>query len=223
MMRKFALAITIVCSAAGLACAQNTFQNFAMDVQALKAREARPELAYKTIQGSPYYSDDFIKGYVYLANGDSARVPLRHDLYMDEIEFMQNDKTMWLNKNNVDSVLYDDKKLIRAAMGDQPDLHYFFVATEGTSSLLWRQQIDFLRAEPLRGFAEPKPNRFEPASKAYFIKNKGASPVSIRTRRDLREFASDDARALEFLKKEKIKPGREDDLIKFVEFLNSRQ
>ena len=99
---------------------------------------------------------------------------------------------------------------------------YFFVITEGDYNLLKRQNVNLLSAERLKGFADPKPIRFESVPIEYFIKINDSLPTIILSKKDLKKLVADNASAREFLKKEKIKPGKKDDLIKLVEFLNTQ-
>ncbi len=222
-MKRVIFVLVIVCySSIEFVYSQNTLQNFALEFQGLKAREAKREIAYASIQGDPYYSNDFVKSTVFLINGDSSIVPLRYDLYMDEMEFKQNDKTLWLNKKEVASIMYGSEKLISCDMKEKDKFLYFFVITNGDYSLLRRQNVNLLSAEKLKGFSDAKPIRFESMPIEYFVKINDLLPTIILTTKDLKKLVADNAPAREFLKKEKIKPGKKDDLVKLVEFLNAQ-
>lgn len=219
-MKNWVFIFALSCCSASV-YSQSSLQNFTLDVQNLKAREANPELAYETISGDPYYSSGFIDSKVYLISGDTISIPLRYDLYKDEMEFRKDEKIMWVNKKEARRIAYGDKQLIICPGKSQNALVYFFVLAEGEYSLLRRQKVNFMPPEELKGFAEPKPARFEPASMEYFIQFQDRAPVAIIAKKDLREIAGSDASAIEFLGKEKIRRDREKDLVKYVTFLNT--
>lgn len=221
-MKRIIFTMAIVCCTTGFVFSQNTLQNFALELQSLKAREAKREIAYASILGDPYYSNEFTQSTVFLINGDSSIVPLRYDLYIDEMEFKQNNKTLWLNKKEVASIIYGSEKLISCDMKEKDKFLYFSVITEGDYTLLRRQNVNLLSAEKLKGFSDAKPIRFESVPIEYFVKINDLLPTIILTKKDLKKLVADNAPAREFFKKEKIKPGKKDDLVKLVEFLNAQ-
>jgi len=219
-MKNWAFILALVCYGASV-YSQSDLQNFALEFQSLKAREAKPELVYESIPGNPYYSTDFIDSKIYTLQGDTLSIPLRYDLYKDEMEFQKDGKTMWINKKMVQRIAYGNNNVIICPEKDQGAPTYFFVVKEGEYSLLKKQRVNFLPPEELKGFADPKPARFEPASTEYFIRYKNRAPAAIIAKKDLRAIAGNDASAIEFLKKEKIRRDLEKDLIKYVVFLST--
>jgi len=66
-------------------------------VRTLQTRNAS-DLHYEDIEGSPYYSKDFINSTVYLKNGNYSSQPLRYDMFQDEMEFNKEAKNTLVNQ-----------------------------------------------------------------------------------------------------------------------------
>lgn len=219
-MKRIVLTISIVFYSAGLVYSQGALQSFIFDHHQEKFREAKPEVVYRSIQGNPYYTKDFTSSTIYFADRDSIVVPLRYDVYQDEIEFRQNEKVIWLIKKDVKAIAHGNERIVNRTLKDGKTNDYLFVVVEGKYSLLRKERVNLLPAEPPKGFAESKPARFESAEDEYYIEADDLQPVPIFAKRDLEKLFHENVSALAFMKDEKIKAGKEADLVKLVEFLN---
>jgi hypothetical protein len=68
-------------------------------VRTLETRNALTNKSYSDIEGSPYYTKNFTGSRIYDCNGNFTDLPLRYDIFQDEMEFMKDGKIRWINKN----------------------------------------------------------------------------------------------------------------------------
>jgi hypothetical protein len=94
------------------AISQEGLRDLAEEVSIIAHRNALGGLTYERIEGSPYYTEDFIDGEVHLRNGNSASLPLRYDIFQDEIEFKSENQILWLKKQNIEYLTLGDEKLV---------------------------------------------------------------------------------------------------------------
>jgi hypothetical protein len=202
---------------------QLTNGEFINQVNTLATREASFTLDYKTVDGSPYYTTEFIKGIVYLRDGSYVSCPLRYDIFRDEIEFMRGNKTFWLIKKDVKCVLYGSETIIMEPTvqnGGKPG--YFFLTDTGKYTLMIKKNVVLNPYVPSKGYSDPVPARFVPKYDEFYIKQKGLPEKKINNKKDLATFFIDNKPALDFIKREKIKVNNFEDLHKLLTFLNNQ-
>jgi hypothetical protein len=189
----------------------------------IAARNAIGGLTYKDISGSPYYSPGFINSIVYMKNGDSAALPLRYDLYQDEIEFRRNEQIFWLIKNDIRNIRYGSDRIIPEPIPEDPvKSAYFFVPEMGHYSLYIRKKIDFSPYVPPQAYADAVPDRFVGLPEEYYLKKEGEPAIRIKSKKVLSEILSENTPALDYLKKSKIRVNDDGDLLGLVRFLNNQ-
>ncbi len=194
-----------------------------MDVGILAARDAAGGLIYDDIEGSPHHSDGFIKSIVYLKDGNTASLPLRYDLFQDEIEFMRDGKIFWLTKKVVLYIQYGkDTLFLEPFSENRGKLTYFFAREKGEYALYIMKKVSFHPEVPPKPYVESIPDRFEPDQDAYYLKREGMLAVEIRNKKTLLGMLSDNTAALDYIKKSKIRANKEEDLIELVRFLNNQ-
>jgi hypothetical protein len=114
------------------------------EVNLVAARNSIGGLSYEDIEGSPYYTDEFIDGTIYLKNGNSATLPLRYNLLQDEIEFHRDKQILWITKSAVIHVQYGQELLIPESFSENPGkTTYFFAHEKGKYDLYIRKQVNF--------------------------------------------------------------------------------
>lgn len=195
---------------------QSQIKELMSEVRTRNAREATFGLSYEDIEGSPYYSEEFIVGKVYLESGISADVPLRYNLYTDEVEFMQDGKVLDLIKDNVKYIEQGEDVII------QDNSTYFFSQESGKFSLYIKKVVRFKDKTPAGGYIDPEPAKFILETDKYFLKEENKPAEEIRTKRALQEMLSENEAALDFIKKSRTKVNRAEDLLELVKFLNSQ-
>ena len=180
---------------------------------------------YETVSGSPYYSTSYVKSTVILKDGNYVNLPLRYDLFQDEIEFMKENKMMWVLKKDINYIKYGEKEII-AALNDfefPGKLSYYFLPVTGDNKLFIKKQAEYLPEVPPKGYAETVPDRFETRKDEYYIQLGDAPVQRIKNKKALETLLAGNNRALDFIKKEKTKSDKAEDLEKLVKFLNGKE
>jgi hypothetical protein len=202
----------------------NTAGQLIREVNLVLDRNTIVSLSYNDISGSPYLSPGFINSTVYLKNGDTVAVPLRYDLYQDELEFKRNAQILWIVKNDVLSIRYGGETLIPEPFPeDTGESAYFFSPETGHYSLYIRKKVDFSPYVPPKPFTDAVPDRFVPLPDEYYLKQEGAPARKIKNKKVLTEILSENQSALDYIKKSKIRVNDPEDLLELVRFLNNHQ
>ncbi len=202
---------------------QDAASRLIREVNTMAARNAIGGLTYGDISGSPYYTGGFVNSMVYLKNGDSATLPLRYDLYQDEIEFIRDSKIFWIIKNDISSIQYGSDRIIPEPLPDDKGKSgYFFVPESGHWSLYIRKKTEFSPYVPPQAYTEAIPNRFELLPDEYYLKQEGMPLREIRSKKVLTEILSGNQPALDFIKRSKIRPNNAQDLTELVRFMNNQ-
>lgn len=202
--------------------AQRSATEIMREVSMLKARNSAGGLNYGSIEGSPYYTDEFTDGTVFLRNGNSAAVSLRYDLFQDEIEFRQNDQVLWLSKATVLYVQYGDELLFTDSFPGAPGrLTYYFAQEKDKYALYMKKQVSFSPKAAGKGYEDPKPDRFNQDQDRYYLKEENTPPREIKNKKELLAILNENQAALDFIKKSKTKVKKEEDLFELVKFLNA--
>lgn len=193
------------------------------EVKTLATRRAADPLSYKEVEGTAYYTPDFIKSTVFLKNGTYASLPLRYDLFQDEMEYKDDSRILWIVKSDIKYIRYgSDMLFVAPSVLDTSRLGYYFFKDAGKNKLFCRKSMKFCPWIPPKGYADMIPNRFEPNSDEFYIQFEGQPAKRIKTKGELTKLFSNNKSALEFIKKEKIKANNFDDLQKLMNYINSQ-
>ncbi len=177
------------------------------------------------IQGSPYLQQDFVPGEVLnTSNTQYAGVPLRYNIYNDEIEFQTKEKGVFcLEKSTIKSVSINNSTFIYRAYASSGKLGraYFELLHDGTVQLLKRHQIRFEKAQPAKPYVDPVPAKFSQKNPIYYIAIEEQEAHKITNAKDLINLFPDKEKDLtNFIKNEKLKINKEEDLLKIIAHIN---
>jgi hypothetical protein len=189
----------------------------------LAVREAKFTLNYRDIEGNPYYTSDFINGVAYLKDGNYASLPLRYDIFRDEIEFIKENKIYWLKKSDLLYVRYgSDILVLTNTIADTSQIGYFFLKSTGKNKLLFKKTISYNPEVPPKGYSETVPARFKEEVDEFYIQLEGKPIQKVKSSKDLTTIFENNKTAIDYIKKEKIKATRINDLQKLFIYLNSQ-
>ncbi len=223
MKRKFHLLLFLLPLQLNAQQSQSSAYRLLMDVSILATRNAAGGLSYDDIDGSPHYPDVFVQSTVYLKDDNSATLPLRYDLFQDEIEFMRDGKILWLIKRNVLYIKYGEEMLINEPSSSEPGKSsYFFAQGSGKYALYHRKKVSYYPKVPPKAYAEAIPDRFEQDRDVYYLKEENKPVQEIKSKKNLSAILAENEPALKFIQRSKIKVTRPEDLLKLVEFLNNQ-
>lgn len=186
----------------------------------------RNNLTSAEIQGSPYLNKEYQVGTVQ-TDGDIiySDIPLRYNCFEDVLEF---------TKNKVSYDLIPKTIVKRAEFGGQvfsckdyeskggTEKSYFEILVEGKASLLVHYSIKFFEKEPLKGYAEPKPARFDDFEKNYYISINNSPAKKISNNKKWIEILADKQKDVDsYISKQKLSVKKAEDMKKIIGYYNS--
>lgn len=193
-----------------------------MDYARIDKSMAKPA-TYHDVQGSPFLYKDFISGQLKLNTGTTYKGSLRYDKYADQIEFRTSDGEVYAVKNpeTIQLAILGDSKLNYFEPGEFKGVKgYYEVLVIGNYSLYEKYQVILKDPEAARPYVEAKPAKFLDQDSKYFIMDPDGNFTEIVKKKDLLLKGLNQKNLEAFIKENKIKPSKKEDLIKFVEFLN---
>jgi len=184
-------------------------------------------LTEKDIKGSPYLNDEFITGSVYtVSKTQYTDIPLRYNIYNDEIEFETPDKKIAAidTPEIVEKVIFGEYTMeyIPFDYAKKVKKGFFQVLLKGNVSLYARSEVEFHKETPPAPYKEPEPAKFIRKADNYYLRFGMESAVSCGNKKELVESFPEHKNEMEaFIKKNKINVKKEDELKKLVEYYNS--
>ena len=113
--------------------------------------------------------------------------------------------------------VYKDLVLKKGTAGS-----YLELLVEGKATMYARFTIRFYDAEPLKGFADAKPARFNDFAETYYISLRNSPAQKILSNKKLFEIFADKKNEIQsFVFKQKLSVKKREDLKKIVSYYNS--
>ncbi|MFC2125383.1 hypothetical protein ACFLU5_11290 [Bacteroidota bacterium] len=180
----------------------------------------------EAINGSPYLSEEFIKGEIVLIdNSVLSDVLLRYNIYNDELEFQDKGINYFIGtKHLLKKVKLGDNTFVvdiyDSSIGEKQG--FFTLLADGEVKLLCKYEMELTDRIPAKPMRDPEPRKFVRQKDLYFVK------VGLQR---IHEFSSvkkligyfgdhqDELRS--FTKKEKISPNNPDELADLINYYNS--
>lgn len=185
------------------------------------------------IIGTPYVENEFMPGKI-SADKDGKIYSLRYNAFNDVIELKKNaDEIEALNRDlvNVTVTFINSNKSYQAYNYIDSDSNnskrgYFVVATNTTDKkpLLIKERIVFIDKQKAKsGYAKTKPAQYKRKSDEYYTLNKSGIAVELPTnKKDLANtFPEHSKEILDYIKSNKIKTSRTEDLIELMGYINT--
>ena len=177
------------------------------------------------VVGSPYLSDQFIKGNVYSSKGTFGNVEMRYNIYKDYIEFRQSGLTY---------ILDPSREIIRVDLGDyslvtdQVDLKgksvgFYVLLDSGKVTLVSKKSISFTEARPAQALeSSATPAKFSAAPDTHYYKIGNGPLIKIGSLKKMIVSFPDKREELQaFASREKISARKQDELVRLVRYYNS--
>ena len=230
-MKKYILLfLTLLLSSAGL-YAQSIYDiRNAIDFfesNKMQKGEYRHTLTANDIKGSPFLNDEFITGTIYTYQKVQFNdIPLRYNIYNDELEFETPDEQILamatpeivekavIGEHSFSYIPYQISKKMKRG--------FFILLEEGNVSLYARPVVLYQEPKEAAPYKDPEPAKFIQRPNEYYMRNGKDAATKVETKKDLVNFFPDHKEEIEsFIKKNKVKPGKEDKLIALVIYYNS--
>ena len=187
---------------------------------------SRENLKIADIQGTPYLDEEFSSGKIITPDGAIyENIPLRYNAFSDDLEFQKGEDTY-----NI-----DPKTIIKRAefggtvfccmkydSGSKIQNGLFEILTEGKAILLIKYIIKLLPKEKVQAFVDPKPARFDPPVKEYYIAFNDLPAKLITNKKSLLELFGGQKDEMEsFISKNKLSTREDATLTKIIAHYNS--
>lgn len=185
----------------------------------------------KSVQGTPYIEDIFLPAKI--SAGDGEIFQLRYNAVSDEMEIIGNDKnsTQAINKN-IDGIsitfLSNNKtyKVYNYINNSGIVNRGYFIDLSNTNSdikLLIKESKVYVKRKPaLNSYQETKPAQFKREDDTYYILSNNTAQELPKKGKDIAGLFPEHTKTiLTYIKSEKIKTNREEDLIKLVNYINT--
>jgi len=185
---------------------------------------SKPEYTYT---GSPYLSNDFTPGEIYLENGKIYHnIPLRYNIYSDLIEFEVEGQAYTINeKAGYEKIIIGSSVFVKTSYtyGGGIKKGHLEVLTEGSYKLLKRHSVDLMPATLPGAYKDAKPANFRNLKPEYFLSVSGVAGQFFNNANSLKKICNCNEEEIDsYIKQNKIKFNKEESLIQLTEYLNSK-
>jgi len=186
-------------------------------------RDAEKPVLYEYVQGSPYLHESFEDARIALDIGKTFEGPVRYDIYADQIEFKNAANEIFIvqNPKAIRMLMWGDSKFNYFEPGEFPEMRGFYeLLVIGNYSLYKKYQILLKNPEAAGPGFQTSVARFIPQDSKYYMMDPDANFTEINNKKDLLVPGRDKNELGKFIKNNKINPKKENDLVRFTEFLN---
>lgn len=184
-------------------------------------------LTESDINGSPYLNDEFIIGTIFTTTEMQFQdIPLRYNIYSGKLEFKtpENEVLALAAPEIVKRAEFGEFKLsyITYSLSKKIKRGFFEELVNGKVSLFTKAEILYQKPTKPAAYKDAEPAKFIERPNLYFLKVEKESAKKIDNKKGLIEMFPDNREQVAtFIKKNKIKVNKEDQLIELVTYYNS--
>jgi len=227
MITRITLSLIIIISTSGIASGQEigSLKEFYDAFRKNKYEEsigAKPE-----INGSPWENAEFVTGEIYSSgNQHYSAIPLRYNIYSNQIEFRKPGGEIFeINPPEIiDSIFIGESSYIYYPynIGSKTQKSFFKVLTKGSPMLLAKMNVILKEAELPGAYKDAVPASFERMQDDFYLAEVPGEAIKFSGKKDFLELLKSHSEEMEqFIKQNKTKFSRQDDMIKLVKFYYS--
>lgn len=177
------------------------------------------------IEGTPYLDESYTSAKVFFDNSNPAVVPMRYNVYQDFMEYTQNGQRLALDKNHVKKVKFGNQTFVvdKFEFRGKETKGYLSVLDSGKAMLFAKKVVIFMDAKPGRALdGTDLPAQYSKSADAYYYKVGDGELKQVGNMKEMiASFPNKQEELKQFVKKEKISPRKEQELIKLIQFYNS--
>ena len=190
-------------------------------------KNAKAFLEQNGVKGSPYMMEEFVDGYVVTNNNFKyVDIPLRYNIYNDNIEFQRDDEILAFNNPSDYRVIAIGNHIFiysEYASSNSNKSTYFEVLNNNKKLLLLKRYgMELINPVASKGYVEAKPAEFKQNPVRYYLKVDGMPAQEIGNLNTTFLLFGDKKSAIEdLIKMEKLKLRKQSDLLRIVDFYNA--
>jgi hypothetical protein len=178
--------------------------------------------AYDDVQGSPYLNREFTEGLIYLKDTTAVRLPLRYNIYTDEMEYLLNEVVYEVgNPRFINKVLLEGSVFVYLQFVDKGG--FFELLEAGKCSLVQKRKVAYQPAEgpkPIQGTITPA--KFLKDPDVFYILTTDSQVFRITNMKSVVNALKDHQPEIEaYTREEGIRGTRKDNLLKIAKFYNT--
>jgi len=176
---------------------------------------------YKDIDGTPYLNNEFQSGVFYLKNTKTLELPIRYNIYRDEMEYLLD---------GVSYVVGSPESLVKVVFAGSefrylPTISkggYFELFESGKCTLFQKRIVEYTPSEGSKPIIGLVPAKFERNADVFYLVTNQTQSFKILNISSVINALQDQREKIEsFIKQEKIKNIKKENLIKIVKYYNS--
>ncbi len=180
----------------------------------------------KEFEGSPFLNEQFVQGQVFTSGKHYTAVPLRYNIFNDQMEFRQNDLTYALYPGErIQKVILADETYVaeKYEIHGKMDYGYFTRLDSGKLTVLAKKVVRFTDKQEAKALeSSNKPAKFTRAADLYYYKIGSGGIIKAGSLKNLIENLPDHKADVEsYAKKEKLSTRNAEDLAKLAAYYNS--
>ncbi len=182
-------------------------------------------LTEEQVQGSPYLSKEFVVGDIVIDNFKFVGIPLRYNIYNDDIEYEKDDQILAIaNPHEVRRVFIGDMAFIYNAyiLSKKQTFGYFQILSDGKAKVLKKYEISYQMPTAEQAYRPEVPAKFIPIPcKLYVAFGNDPAFRFTKTKKLLRFFGDKRIEVEKYLKTKKLNLKKEEDLLTLFNYYNS--
>ena len=174
-------------------------------------------------EGSPFLDKTFVEGEIYSFKNKFIGVPLRYDIFNDNMEFKQNNYVYTLlPEPHIKKVQFDGNTFIVEAIG-KGKFRFLTQLDSGKVVLMSKKVVLFQKKRQPKGYETAATSaKFTRNQDIFFYKIGESGITKVSSLKSLIESLPDKQDDVnQFVKKEKISAKKEEDLVKLIKYYNS--
>lgn len=194
----------------------------------IKTTQSKLVLLYSDIEGSPYYSDEFVKSDIYFKDGNVKHdVYIRLNLYKNNIEFkLGSDYYILVKLDQVAKIIFLNTEFVFISKSiDNTNVGFYKVNLSGKNQILTRLSVEFTDAKVANNsYSEGTQPKFGKVKERQVVQLECEKLLYFKNKKQFyAAFSSDSLFIIDFIEKENLNPAKYNDLVKIVTYMNSQE
>ena len=235
MKRKNVFLLLVICSVFQSVFSQrNDFINKTLENLSSELRFGNGRSVYygtaeidANIEGSEYMDENFVNGDIFTLEYEHfSNIPMRYNAYLDSLEVKLADGIIYnlTDLSKIMHILLGGKVMVYTTFisANQKSTGFLFELYNGKSSLYCRNNKILKERIPSNGIIPEVPPKIIDKPNEFYIRLNDGLPHIFSSKKDLLELLKSHSKEIEiFVKKEKIKIKKDDDIIKVLTYYDS--
>ncbi|MDD4993705.1 MAG: hypothetical protein PHR83_15895 [Paludibacter sp.] len=175
---------------------------------------------FDNIDGTPYLNDEFINGTFYIKDTAAFKLPIRYNIYADHMEYKMDGIIYYVDSpQSVSKIVLGESTFIYLSFIEKGG--YYELLEAGKYKLVQKRRVEFKHSEtkPIEGLIR---SRYESNTDLFYLVNNQNQAFKIGNMNSVLKALQDQRTKIEtFIKLEKIRNTKKENLIKIIKYYNS--